>query len=365
MQALEVSLQLSRRGHRVLLSAPPGSRLDVEGRSAGLETLPLDVRGYLHPALIWSLARVVDRRGIDLVHSHHSKDLATLSPSLRLARRRVPMVLSKRMGSGIRKTDLFHRFTYARVDRILAISSVIRQNVIDTTPVPPERVVLLFDAVDTSRYAPAKVADRDGIRRSLEILPEELLIGSVGRFSPGKGHEELLEAARLLKDRGLRFRLLIAGEASYGEKGYERDIRALSERLGLGSIVVFTGFRRDVPEVMYALDVFAFPSHAEAFGLVLIEAMAMERPVVSTNGDGVRDIVVDGVTGLTVPPKDARAFAAGLERMMGDRDLRLRAGRAGRARVLELFDQQKQIDRLEGVYAGLMAEARRPAAGSG
>jgi glycosyltransferase involved in cell wall biosynthesis len=364
MQALEVSLHLARRGHQIWLSAPPGSRLDEEGRSAGLHTLPMDVRGHVHPLVMVRLSRALSRFQVDIVHSHHSKDLATLAPSLRLLRRRIPLVLSKRMGSAVRKTDPFHRFTYARVDRVLAISSVIRQNVVDTTPMDPGKVLLLFDAVDTTRFGPSRVRDREAIRRDLGVAPDEILIGTVGRFSPGKGHEELLEAARILMTRGLRFKLLVAGEASYGERDYEQRIRALAQTLGLERIVRFTGFRRDVPEVMSALDLFVFPSHAEAFGLVLIEAMAMERPVVSTNCDGVVDIVVDGVTGLTVPPKDPVALAAATERMLADGTLRERSGKAGRQRVLELFDQEKQIDRLESIYAELMAEARAPEAPS-
>jgi glycosyltransferase involved in cell wall biosynthesis len=310
------------------------------------------------------LARALSRFRVDIVHSHHSKDLATLVPSLHLLRRRIPLVLSKRMGSAVRKTDPFHRFTYARVDRVLAISSVIRQNVVETTPMDPGKVLLLFDAVDTARFEPSRVHDREGSRRDLGVAPDEMLIGTVGRFSPGKGHEELLEAARILMTRGLRFKLLVAGEASYGERDYEQRIRALAQTLGLERIVRFSGFRRDVPEVMSALDLFVFPSHAEAFGLVLIEAMAMERPVVSTNCDGVLDIVVDGVTGLTVPPKDPVALAAAIERMLADGALRERSGKAGRQRVLELFDQEKQIDRLESLYAELMAEARAPGAPS-
>jgi glycosyltransferase involved in cell wall biosynthesis len=364
MQALEVSLHLARRGHCVWLSAPPGSNLDEEGRSAGLHTLPMDVRGHVHPMMMVRILRALSRLSVEIVHSHHSKDLATLAPSLRLLRRRIPLVLSKRMGSGVRKTDPLHRLIYSRVDRVLAISSVIRQNVVDTTPMDPGKVLLLFDAVDTDRFEPSRVNDRERIRRDFGVAPGEMLIGTVGRFSPGKGHEELLEATRILAARGLQFKLLIAGEASYGERDYEQRIRALAQTLGLERIVRFTGFRRDVPEIMSALDLFVFPSHAEAFGLVLIEAMAMERPVVSTNCDGVLDIVVDGVTGLTVPPKDPVALAAAIERMLADGTLRDRSGKAGRQRVLEMFDQEKQIDRLESIYAELIEATRPPAAPS-
>jgi glycosyltransferase involved in cell wall biosynthesis len=88
--------------------------------------------------------------------------------------------------------------------------------------------------------------------------------------------------------------------------------------------------------------------------------MAMELPVVSTNCDGVMDIMVDGVTGIMVPPKDPRALAAGLERMLKDPGLRRRYGTAGRVRVLKRFDQSAQTDRLEQIYAGLIGEARHP-----
>jgi glycosyltransferase involved in cell wall biosynthesis len=117
---------------------------------------------------------------------------------------------------------------------------------------------------------------------------------------------------------------------------------------------LFAGFRRDIPDLMAAFDVFAFPSHAEAFGLVLIEAMAMERPVVSTNCDGVLDIVVDGVTGLYVNPRNAIQLANAIEKLGTDGELREKIGKNGRRRVEELFDQRRQIARIEEIYYGLL-----------
>jgi glycosyltransferase involved in cell wall biosynthesis len=191
-------------------------------------------------------------------------------------------------------------------------------------------------------------------RKQFGFAEDDVVIGFVGRFSPGKGHEDLLHAAASLRDDGLTFRVLVTGEASYGEERYEDSIREMCRSLGLGAIVIFAGFRSDIPHVMGSFDILAFPSHAESFGLVLIEAMAMELPVVSTNCDGVLDIVVDGGTGLYVHPRNPTELAAALKRLIRDPLLRAKMGKAGRQRVLQLFDQTKQIDTLENLYSALL-----------
>jgi glycosyltransferase involved in cell wall biosynthesis len=178
-------------------------------------------------------------------------------------------------------------------------------------------------------------------------------VGFVGRFSPGKGHEDLLHAVREVSNTHA-MTLLIVGEASYGEEAYEATIRQLVAALGLEQVVVFLGFRRDVEAVLDACDLFAFPSHAEAFGMALIEAMAMELPVVSTNCDGVLDIVVDGVTGTFVHPGSPEELAAGLRQIIDNPEAGRQMGRAGRRRVLELFDRRAHLERIEAIYAELL-----------
>jgi glycosyltransferase involved in cell wall biosynthesis len=348
MQALEVSDALKRRGHTVWLACPAGSRLARAAADRHLAVLPLHVRGYFHPGAVRKLRRFCRAEAIDLVHSHLSKDLATLAPAL--AGLHTPLVLSKRVGSAIGKKDLLHRLTYARVDLVLAVSSVIHRNVLETTPMHPDRVQTLHDAIDAEKFSrkafgAACAPDRNG----------GPVIGFVGRFSPGKGLEDLLEAAALLQKKGKRFRLVIAGEASHGEEEYALGISRRSTRLGLEGIVTFTGFRADVPELMAGFDVFAFPSHAESFGVALIEAMAMALPVVSTNCDGVLDIVVNGSTGLYVHPHNPGELAAALERLIDDPVLRKEFGEAGRRRVEEMFDRERQTDRLEEIYRSLIS----------
>jgi glycosyltransferase involved in cell wall biosynthesis len=353
LQALEIAKQLHLRTHRVWLACIRGSRLEEEARTLNLTVFPLRVSGYVHPIATTKLARLIRREGIDVIHCQHSKDLALLVPAKIIAHENSPIILSKRVGSYIGKKDAYHRFIYSHVARVLAISDVIHKNVLDTTPLPIDRVITLHDAVDTEHFSLARVS-RERVRREFGFNDSTLVVGFVGRFSHGKGHEEFLEAASRLNKKYNNIRFLVVGEASYGEKAYEQRIRSMCKSLKLDGVVLFAGFRRDIPDLMAAFDVFAFPSHAEAFGLVLIEAMAMERPVVSTNCDGVLDIVVDGVTGLYVNPRNAIQLANAIEKLGTDGELREKMGKNGRRRVEELFDQRRQIARIEEIYYGLL-----------
>ena len=354
IQALEVTAQLGKRGYPVTLACCTGSRLASEARAAGLRVIEFDVSGYFHPSALLGLSRYIRVHSPKIIHCQHSKDLSIVVPAADLSGAKRHILLSKRVGSYVTKRDLFHRYTYSRVERVLAISEVIHRNVIDTTPMAPENVITLHDAIDAEEYSPAK-GNRARVRGEFGYTNENIVVGFVGRFSPGKGHEELLQAAAVIAPARPGVRFLVAGEASAGEESYEQEIRRMSTSLGLDDRVTFAGFRRDVPDVMASFDVLAFPSHAESFGVVLIEAMAMELPVVSTNCDGVVDIVVEGETGLYVPPRASNELAAALTRLIDDPALRRRFGLAGRKRVIELFDRRQQIDRLEKIYADVLA----------
>ncbi|MBI4535195.1 MAG: glycosyltransferase family 4 protein [Ignavibacteriae bacterium] len=356
IQTLEVTRQLRKRGHRVFLACCRGSRLAQEAIRLDISVLQLDVKGYFHPVIMVRLARFIVRHRIDIIHAQYSKDIATVVPASLISRRRLPILLSKRVGSYIKKKDLFHRFTYSHIDKVLAISDVIHRNVLDTTPMTPERVITLHDAINTDEFSPQQVNPQP-VRNEFGYDDTMIVIGFVGRFSPGKGHEEFLEAAASLRKKYRHVRFLVVGEASYGEQSYEQRIHSMARSLGVYDVVTFAGFRRDIPHIMASFDIFAFPSHAESFGVALIEAMAMERAVVSTDCDGVLDIVVNGHTGLYVRPRKSDELAAALAQLIDDKELREKMGKAGRARVKELFDQNTQLAKLEEAYYNLLKTA--------
>ncbi|HEY4643637.1 MAG TPA: glycosyltransferase family 4 protein, partial [Bacteroidota bacterium] len=251
--------------------------------------------------------------------------------------------------------DPFHRWVYGQLDQVFAISEVIRKNLIETCPLPSTKVEVLHDGVDLDLFSPTRVNTRR-IRKEFNVGHKRFLIGMVGRFSPGKGHEDFLGALKILREKHPQVMALIAGEASHGEHEYEERIRSLASQMGLDDIVVFTGFRKDIPDIMASLDLFVFPSHAEAFGDVVIEAMAMQKPIVSTNCDGVTDIVVDGETGIQVPPRDPNALARAIALLAKDNRRRERYGKAGRERVKTHFNLKLRTSYLIKTYERLLKE---------
>ncbi len=350
MYTLQLAQQMARRGHRVVLLCAPGSALQQHAANS-VPTIPLLLDKWAIPRSILAIRRLLRSSDFDVIHTHLSHDLGVLVPAIHLANWKGKLILSKHMGSAVNKKDILHRFLYRRVHRILAISTFIRESVLKTCPVLPEQVLLFQNAISLERLNP-DFYDRGSLRRAFSIPAETTVIGMIGRMTPKKGHTEFLQAAAMLVKKFQKPLLfLIIGEASRGEEIYEKKLRRMAfEELELGEQVRFMGFQPDIPGVLAVMDVLAFPSYKEAFGITLLEAMAMCVPVVASNSGAVPDIVVDGQTGILVPPRSAEALARGILKLIKSPGLRTRLGLAGRIRVEERFSMVKYLDRLERVY---------------
>ncbi len=328
--------ELLKRNIQVELLCLKESRIHVEACSSGIITHPVKASGYFHPFTVMRVAYLIRKGKYKLIHTQASKDLWILVPALKLIKSHIPLFLTKQVGSFIIKKDFLHKFLYNRVTKAFAISRVIKNNLVETTPLNENKIELLFNGVDTEKFNPSK-ADRKKIREEFSINENELLIGMLARFSPGKGHEEFLAAARTLSAKFNHLKFLIVGEASRGEDEYAASIKKLATDYELKN-VIFAGFRNDTPDILAAMDIFVFPSHAEAFGIALAEAHSMALPSVCSNSDGVLDIAVDGETALLFENKNADDLSAKLEILIKDSQLRMSLGMKARERALELFD---------------------------
>jgi glycosyltransferase involved in cell wall biosynthesis len=336
---------LRARGHRVLLGMIPGDRFEAKAREAGLEPVGgLVLRGG-PAAVIGDLCRLralIRREAVDLVHTHHSHDhwLAALA----CGRRRPPLVRTFHNLRAVRRGPLA-RALYRRTAAAVAVSRAIETRCREAG-FPARRVVWAPGAADLGRFG--ETLDGRPIRDEFKLGGAPVVV-SVARLAPNRGHELLLAAFRLLRERRPEARLLLVG------KGETRArLEALVAEWALAGRVIFTGYRdRDLPLVLAAADCFALmAAGSDESCRAALEAMAAARPVVARRVGALPDTVIHDETGLLV--EDApEAVAAALDRLLGDPERARRMGAAGRRRAEEAFSPERSVDLIERLYREL------------
>jgi glycosyltransferase involved in cell wall biosynthesis len=217
----------------------------------------------------------------------------------------------------------------------------------------PRRFLTIYDGIDCEEFAPG---GGDAIRREFGIPSGVPLVGIVGHIQSWKGQLLAVEAVARARERHPDLRCLIVGGVHRQGADYAAQVRARIAADGLAQHVVLTGARSDVPACIDAMDVVVHSStRREPFGRVLIEAMALGRPLIAPREGGPREIVVDGETGLLVQPRDAGALADAITRLVADPELRRAMGRAARARVDAVFDIRHHVRAIEALFDEMLA----------
>ncbi|KAF0150959.1 MAG: Glycosyltransferase [Ignavibacteria bacterium] len=339
MYALTTVKQLLKQNIKTELVCFPGSRLYEEAFKENVSTHTFGFKSYFNLKTIRNFSSLIKQNKYDVIECGGSKDLWLVVPALKLAGSNVPVFLSKQMASFIFKKDFLHRWIYSRVTKAFAISSMIAKNLEETTPLTKDKIVLLHNAIDTTKFDPS-IIDRNKVRSEFSLVENEILIGMIARISPGKGHEEFLEAAEILSTKFFNIKFMIVGEASRGEEAYAQKIKTQAAQINLGSKLIFAGFRKDTPEILAALDIFIFPSHDEAFGIALAEALSMGKPSVCSNFAGVLDIAVDNLTSFLFEKGNGKDLALKTEQLIVSKETRERFAIEARKRAVEMFDME-------------------------
>ena len=359
MHVVRIASALKERGHDVTILCYPQSSLFSASQKKGVPCIAMRLDSYFRPVQMFRLVDYLKENSFDMLHCHYTKDLWSLIPAVGLVGGG-NVVVSKGVGPGKRKADPFHKWIYKHVNGFIAKSGYLHRRVLEAYPVEPEKVVLLHNGVDLKRFDP-ELHNGDKVREEFSIGKQERIVGTVGRISPAKGHTELLQAATRVKEILPRTKFLIVGDASQDEAWYDREVRQCVKKLGLNGHAIFTGFREDIPAVLAALDLFVLPSHSEAFGNTLVEAMAMGKACIATAAGGVLDIVEDGISGLLIPPRDVEALVEAIVLLLKDTSKREQFGQTGRRRVEDTFDMNHIIARLEELYLHILREGKRVA----
>lgn len=348
---LDVSAGLAARGHHAVVYGREAAGWFQEAGRRGIPRIPGFFGADFHPYALARLTTALRTDNIDVVFAKGKKGTRLAAAAARLVRHgAVVLVLGL---EGELRDRALDRWTWRyAVDRGMVLAEEAKLWYERFPWAADGKLYVLLKGVDVGLLDPSRV-DRLQVRAGLGIPPAALVIGAVGRLVWQKGHSFLLEAAARLRDRLPEARYILVGE---GEE--EPSLRREARRLAIEDRLTFAGYRADVHRLLGAMDVFALPSRKENMPQVLLEAMAMGRPVVSTASIGVREVLEDGVSGFVIPTGDADVLADRILRLGQDIALRASMGAKARARIQDGFTRDDMLSRVEGLLDDATLHAR-------
>ncbi|HUE73638.1 MAG TPA: GT4 family glycosyltransferase PelF [Pirellulaceae bacterium] len=321
--------------------AAQGYAIEVIGRKAGFDL-----------ACAWRLGRVLRRHGVELVHAHQYAPFFYAMLARMMGMRHLPIIFTEH-GRDYPdyprlKRKVANRLLLRRCDRVVAVGNCVRDALIQNEGLPPDRVEVIYNGVDISRYDPQRPL-RDAVRKELGYDQGEILIMQVARLNRLKDHPTALRAmARLAKDCP-QARLVLVGD------GEERPaLEKLTDELGLRGVVRFLGTRSDVARLLQAADIFLLSSISEGIPLTIIEAMATGLPCVATDVGGIAEVIIDGETGRLADARDADALADRLRALIGEPERARRMGAAGCIRAEGHFSDAAMHASYGKIYGELL-----------
>lgn len=292
--------------------------------------------------------RIGKRHKADVVHLNNSLR-SQLAGALAGRMLRVPCISHQRDFDQI---DILTKIHTRLVDYHIAISTSIKEHIM-AFGVPESKICIVPDAIDLDEFHDD--TDIDYLLREFQHNGKTKSFGIFGRIVEWKGIREFVIAADQVLKRIPGAKAFIVGGPSDGSPKYENDVRELVYSLGRGDDIIFTGYRRDVPALMKMMDVVVHAStRPEPFGMVLVEAMAMGKPVVATRGGGPMDIVIDGQTGFLVDFNDPDAMADKIVEILRNSELAGMIGMNAKNRVVQMYCKERYARQLEDVYESLL-----------
>jgi glycosyltransferase involved in cell wall biosynthesis len=242
-----------------------------------------------------------------------------------------------------------------RGDAMIGVSDFVAKSIL-AEGYPASKTYHVVNSIDASRWD--YNLDREPVRNEFGIAPDTALISIMARLFHWKGHTQLLEALARVRDRSNNFKLLIAGEddprTTPGRGSYMAELKALTAQLGLQDRVVFTGFRRDIPQILAATDIYAMPTFEEPCAVAFLEAMAMKKAVIALDSGGTPEMVEHGKSGLLSPVGDIDQLAANILELIADPAKRREMGEYGRMRVETYHTPRRLADEVAQVYDRLL-----------
>ena len=313
------------------------------------QIINLKVKNKYNPIVIVSILKLIREISPDIIHTHlfQPRVYATIA---HIFSKRPVLITQKHSIVNPKKHHFFILFEMISIwmnDKVIAISESVKKSLKKYELIPENKILVLPNCIDYKKF-------QNKTERKIIHNKKEIVIGTVGRLEIEKGIKYLLLAMKIILTRFPSARLEIIGDGSQ-----YKVLKEFSKKLGISNSVIFFGKFANVIPFYDKMDIFVLPSILEGFGIVLLEAMASEVPVIATDVDGIKEVVIDGECGVLVPPKNPEAIANSVTRLIENPQLTKKIVEKGLIRA-QLFDVQEHVMKLDSLYTNLLgAESYR------
>jgi glycosyltransferase involved in cell wall biosynthesis len=343
-QSLLLAREIHKKGYPLEFVVQPNSPLFERAQEANIPVTPINIRSEFDLPAALRMARVMKKKNGVLVHFHDARSLAVGSYAASLAQ--VPIrIISRRVDFALNKNPLSQRKYKKGVDSIIAVSQGVKK-VLLTSGIDSRVIDVVPDGIDF--LPPEDIKKSDYLRKEFSFAPDDYLVGIVAHLADHKGHKYLVDATKILKDKAPKIKIIIVGEGPL-----LMDLSRQAKDIHVEDMVFFLGFREDVPKILSSLDLFVLSSYLEGMGSSIMDAMAHKLPVVATNVGGIPEVVLDGKTGLLVPPRRPDALAEAILQLYRDPSLSLHFGQLGCEVVHQNFSAESMATKILGIYERL------------
>jgi len=327
---------LAARGHRCTVVTPPTSAL-FRDRAERKMARPLKAKfGELDPFAVKKLVAIAREVRANILHAHTSHAHAMGLAASRILK--IPLVVSRRVDFPVGGNWLSKRKYLADDVHYIAISQAVK-NVLVESGIDGSQVSIVYSGVDPFRFRHRGVARDEQEAAKWDAASGVPLLVNVAALTDHKDQFTLIHAASLLRDRGVPFRLILAGSGEL-----EQQLRQQQQDARLQDQVHFAGYMEDVGPLLRAADVFVMSSHLEGLCTSILDAMSVGVPVVATSAGGIPEIVKHGENGLLSRPRDAAGLADNLQKLLAEADLREKFHKAGRETVMSRFTNDAMVE---------------------
>jgi glycosyltransferase involved in cell wall biosynthesis len=350
---LELSKEMTKAGFWVTIGILENKNnlhmeLAERARAEGIEVQIFPCKGRFDTKTISSIRSFINSEQPNIMHSHGYK--SNFYAWRALSGLNIPWIVTnhgKRFGMKLSIYNWLNIFFMGRADKVIAVSKDIADEMMKKA-IPSAKILVIDNGIDLQKFE-HKTSNND-LRKSLGLNGNHKFIGTVASLTEEKGHVYLIEGARQVIDKYAECCFLIVGEGNQ-RHFLEEKISAF----GLKGKMIFTGSRKDVPQILPMLDAFILPSLKEGLPMALLEAMAVKVPVIATKVGAIPNVIEDGINGILIPPKNSDAIADAINRMLSNRYSAKEMANRGFEKVRDHYSADIMARKYLAIYKDLLS----------